>query len=97
MSTTFDINHDGYLDINEQLLREVRELGRIISDLNTALLNIPEAIWGDAELIYREEMADWNQIYGRIHEEINEKTMSSIDVHEIYKNGDYQGTRIMLG
>jgi uncharacterized protein YukE len=95
--TAFDVNHDGYLDVNEQLYRAVGQLGTIIEELNTALRNIPQAAWGDAQPIWLENQARWNAAYGEMTRRINVTTISSINIHEIFKGGDNMGARIFLG
>jgi len=95
--TAFDINHDGYLDLNEQLYRAVGDLGTIIENLNTALKNIPQASWGQATPIWEENQRQWNIAYGEMTTRINATSVSSVNIHEIFKGGDSQGARIMLG
>lgn len=94
--TAFDINHDGYLDLNEQLYRHVGTLGTIISDLNSALKNIPDASQGQSTPLWLDYQTKWNAAYEDMTERINLTTTSSVNVHEIFKGGDYTGTRIML-
>ena len=95
--TAFDINHDGYLDLNEQLYRSVGNLGTILEDLNSALRNIPQATWGSAEPIWQENQRVWNTQYQEMLKRINLHSVSSINIHEIFKEGDNQGARIFLG
>ena len=95
--TAFDVNHNGYLEVNEQLYKAVGDLGSIIDNLNTALKNIPEASWGQATPIWQENQRQWNIAYGEMTTRINTTSVSSINVAEIFKGGDNQGARIMLG
>ncbi|GGS30378.1 hypothetical protein [Actinokineospora fastidiosa] len=94
--TAFDIDHDGYLGVNEQLLGHVRTFGDIIENLNTALKNIPEAARGQATPIWLEAQTNWNRIYGEMQQKLNANTLSSINVHEIFRDGDRTGAQIML-
>jgi hypothetical protein len=94
--TSFDINHDGYLDINEQLLQAVRRMGDIIQSLNAHLASIPSAVWGGPLPIWEGNQRIWNAEYEEMTTKINGHTISSINIHDIFKQGDYNGTRIML-
>jgi hypothetical protein len=94
--TAFDVNHDGYLDLNEQLYRAVGQLGTILEQLNAALKNIPEASWGQAAPIWLENQQRWNSSYQQMTERINLTSVSSINIHEIFKNGDNAGARIFI-
>ena len=94
--TAFDVNHDGYLDLNEQLYRAVGELGTILEDLNGALRNIPQATWGQAAPIWLENQHQWNGSYQAMTERINLTSVSSVNIHEIFKNGDTSGARIFI-
>lgn len=95
--TAFDVNHDGYLDVNEQLYRAVGQLGTIIEELNTSLRNIPQATWGQAAPIWLENQQQWNSAYAEMTQRINLTSVSSINIHEIFKSGDQSGARIFLG
>jgi len=95
--TAFDVNHNGYLEINEQLYKAVGDLGTIIDNLNTALKNIPAASWGQATPIWEDNQRQWNGAYVEMTSRINTHSVSSINIHEIFKGGDGQGARIMLG
>ncbi|MDA3649897.1 hypothetical protein LZ318_24865 [Saccharopolyspora indica] len=92
--TAFDVNHNGYLEVNEQLLQSVRTLGTILEQLNTGLKNIPEASWGQAQPIWLESQRQWDRSYQQMTERINLTSVSSINIHEIFRNGDQQGARI---
>lgn len=94
--TAFDVNHDGYLDLNEQLYRAVGNLGTIIEQLNASLKNIPEASWGQATPIWQENQNQWNTAYQQMTERINLTSISSVNVHEIFKDGDLAGARLFL-
>jgi hypothetical protein len=94
--TSFDINHNGYLEVNEQLYRAVGQLGQILDDLNMSLARIPEAVKGNAEQIWSTEQSTWNGAYGRMQSRLNMNTLASINTHEIFKEGDIHATRIML-
>ena len=95
--TAFDINHNGYLDLNEQLYRSVGNLGTILEELNVALRNIPQATWGSAEPIWLEHQKLWDAQYQEMLKRINLTSISSINIHEIFKEGDNRGARIFLG
>lgn len=95
--TAFDINHNGYLEVNEQLYAAVGKTGQILQTLDNALKNIPEAIKGNAEEIWQQEQANWRSAYTEMTERLDRNTMASINVHEIFKNGDLHSTKIMLG
>jgi hypothetical protein len=94
--TSFDVNHNGYLEINEQLYKAVGNLGVIIEDLNSALRNIPAAAWGGAQPIWLEYQTKWNAAYQEMVNQINATTVSSINVHEIFKQGDNRGAQIFI-
>lgn len=95
--TDFDINHNGYLELNEQLYKHVGSVQQIIDELNTALRNLPEAISGEALMLYQEQQTAWNSHCDGMVSKLNANTLASINVHEIFKGGDNAGTRIMLG
>ncbi|MBK1787787.1 WXG100 family type VII secretion target [Prauserella cavernicola] len=95
--TMFDVNHDGYLDLNEQLYRAVGQLGDVLERLNNRLRNIPEATWGSAQPIWLESQNQWNSAYQQMTQDINAKAVSSVNIHQIFKDGDTQGGRIFLG
>jgi hypothetical protein len=94
--TAFDVNHNGYLEVNEQLYQHVRTLGTIIEELNTALKNIPDASRGQSTPIWLEHQQRWNAAYEDMTQRINTTTVSSVNVQEIFKGGDDTGARIML-
>jgi len=94
--TAFDVNHDGYLDLNEQLYKSVGDLGTILEQLNSALKNIPEASWGQAAPIWQENQNQWNRSYQLMTERINLTSVSSVNIHDIFKGGDNTGARIFL-
>ncbi|GAB3451617.1 WXG100 family type VII secretion target [Actinophytocola sediminis] len=94
--TSFDINHNGYLEVNEQLYQAVAQLGQILDDLSTSLARIPEAVRGNAEEIWSMEQREWNKSYEQMRNRLNLNTLASINTHEIFKEGDIQATRIML-
>jgi hypothetical protein len=93
--TAFDINHNGYLELNEQLLAHVSSVGTILDTLNTALKHIPNATQGQATPLWQEQQNSWNGIYMEMQNKLNLNTLSSINVHEIFKNGDNAGAQIM--
>lgn len=95
--TAFDINHDNYLDLNEQLLRAVERVGQLLEQMNTVMAQTPAGVWGSALPIIQEDQRLWNEAYTRLHEEINRTTVASINIHDIFREGDFQSTRIMLG
>jgi uncharacterized protein YukE len=93
---SFDINHNGYLELNEQLYKAVGELSQIVGDLNMALRNTPDAAHGKATPLWEEEQRTWNTHMGEMNSKLNEETLRSIDVHEIFKEGDNTGTKIFI-
>lgn len=95
--TDFDINHNGYLELNEQLYKHVTTVRQIIDELNTTLRNLPEAISRDALTLYQQQQTAWNAHCSGMETKLNEHTLASINVHEIFKDGDACGTKIMLG
>ncbi|MDQ2589057.1 hypothetical protein [Saccharothrix yanglingensis] len=94
--TSFDINNNGYLDLNEQLLLHVRTTGDILQELNTVLNNISSATKGQATPLWLELQANWNRTYQEMQTKLNTNTMASINVHEIFGGGDNRGATIML-
>ena len=94
--TAFDIDHDGYLELNEQLYMHVNQLGDIIDNLNTALRNIGAATKGKATPLWQEAQFNWNLAYEDMKNKLNRQSMSSINVHEIFSEGDNRGQGIML-
>lgn len=94
--TSFDINHDGLLQLNDQLYRAVGELDSYVQDINMTLRNIPEAIESGATQLWQERQNTWNRAMQDIHARLNTDTLRSIDVHEIFKEGDYTGTKIFI-
>ncbi|MGW5050418.1 WXG100 family type VII secretion target [Actinokineospora sp. NPDC004072] len=94
--TSFDIDHNGYLELNEQLLMHVRSVGDILENLNSALRNIPSAARGQATPVWLEAQQNWTRIYQEMQQKLNASTLSSSNVHEIFQNGDNAGARIML-
>jgi hypothetical protein len=95
--TAFDINHDNYLDLNEQLLRAVERVGQLLEQVNTVMASTPAGVWGAALPIIQEDQKLWNGAYTELLDEINRTTVASINIHDIFKEGDHRGTRIMLG
>jgi hypothetical protein len=95
--TAFDIDHNGYLELNEQLLMHVGSVGTILETLNTALKYIPAATEGQATPLWQEQQNSWNGIYLEMQSKLNLNTLSSINVHEIFQNGDNTGAQIMIG
>ncbi|OLR93344.1 hypothetical protein [Actinokineospora bangkokensis] len=93
--TSFDINNNGYLDVNEQLAMHVKTVGQILQDLNGVLKHTAEAIDSKATPLWLEQQTQWNQAYQDMMTQINLGTMSSINVHEIFQNGDNLGAKIM--
>lgn len=94
--TAFDIDHDGYLEVNEQLYQAVGNLNDILGNLNTALAQIPEAVRGNAEEIWQDLQTAWNKAAQDMNTKLNANTLASFNTHEIFKNGDQHATRIML-
>ncbi|MER6992728.1 hypothetical protein ABT337_30000 [Saccharopolyspora hirsuta] len=92
--TAFNVNHAGYGDVNQQLVQAVQNLGTILEQLNSALKNIPEASWGQAQPIWLENQNQWNRSYQTMTERINLTSVSSINIHEIFRGGDNAGARI---
>ncbi|GAA4613312.1 WXG100 family type VII secretion target [Saccharopolyspora hordei] len=92
--TAFNVNHAGYSDVNQQLVQAVQTLGTVLDDLNKSLKNIPEASWGEAQPIWLEHQNNWNRSYQAMTERINLTSVSSINIHEIFQNGDNTGARI---
>jgi uncharacterized protein YukE len=94
--TAFDIDHNGYLEVNDQLYQAVGTLGQILEGLNTSLAQIPEAMKGNAEEIWVEEQRAWTSAYTEMTGKLNADSLASINTHEIFKDGDQHATRIML-
>ncbi|MFD2420776.1 WXG100 family type VII secretion target [Amycolatopsis pigmentata] len=94
--TSFDINHDGLLELNEQLYKAVSELGQMVDDLNMALRNIPDSVHGKVAPLWEEQQRTWNASMEDMRTKLNADTLRSIDVHEIFKEGDYTGTKIFI-
>ncbi|MBM7773655.1 uncharacterized protein YukE [Actinokineospora baliensis] len=95
--TAFDIDHDGYLELNEQLYMYVKQLGEILTNLNTSLKNIDVATQGKATPLWQEAQLQWTQTYTDMETKLNSQSLSSINVHEIFSEGDSRGQGIMLG
>ncbi|WP_026422621.1 hypothetical protein [Actinokineospora inagensis] len=95
--TAFDIDHDGYLQLNEQLYMYVRQLGDILDALNGALKNIEVATQGKATALWQEAQQNWTNTYAEMETKLNAHSLSSINVHDIFSNGDSRGQGIMLG
>ncbi|GAA3014358.1 hypothetical protein [Actinokineospora diospyrosa] len=95
--TAFDIDHDGYLELNEQLYMYVRQLGDILTNLNTSLKNIEVATQGKATPLWQEAQQQWTLTYTDMETKLNSQSLSSINVHEIFSEGDSRGQGIMLG
>jgi len=93
--TAFDINHNGYLEVNEQLLSHVRTVGTILENLNASLKGIGDATRGQATPLWIEQQNQWNGIYVEMQNKLNTQTLSSINVHDIFKEGDVRGAKIM--
>ncbi|MEV0089831.1 hypothetical protein AB0L88_37215 [Saccharopolyspora shandongensis] len=91
----FDINHDGYMDLNEQLRQCHVAAGVIIEELNQGLKKIPEGMQGQAEVLWGPLQAEWNRLYAKMSEAFNDNVTKSFKVHEIFKDGDNMGARIM--
>ncbi len=94
--TAFDIDHNGYLEVNDQLYQAVGQLGQILESLNLSLAQIPEAMKGNAEEIWVEEQRAWTSAYKEMTLKLNADSLASINTHEIFKDGDQHATRIML-
>ncbi|WP_434444128.1 WXG100 family type VII secretion target [Lentzea sp. E54] len=92
----FDINNNGYLEVNEQLLRHVNNVGEIINEINGALAGISAATDSKATPIWLELQRNWNAAYEEMKTKLNVSTMSSINVHQIFTDGDNAGARIMM-
>jgi hypothetical protein len=60
------------------------------------LKNIPEASWGQAAPIWQENQNQWNRSYQLMTERINLTSVSSVNIHDIFKGGDNTGARIFL-
>ncbi|WP_447002027.1 WXG100 family type VII secretion target [Saccharothrix isguenensis] len=94
--TAFDIDNNGYLELNEQLLMHVKSVGEILDGLNTVLKGITTATDGKATPLWLDLQTQWSTAYQQMAEKLNINTLSSINVHEIFGNGDNRGARIML-
>lgn len=94
--TAFDIDGNGYLQLNEQLLMHVNTVGQIIQDLNGVLKHIVEAVDNSATPLWIDAQTSWNAAYTRMSQQLNTSTLSSINVADIFNQGDRQGARIML-
>ncbi|MGX7828858.1 hypothetical protein ACTG9Q_27585 [Actinokineospora sp. 24-640] len=93
--TSFDINNNGYLEVNEQLLMQVRITGDIIEELNNVLKHSAAAVDSSATLPWLEAQAGWNEAYRQMSQKLNASTLSSINVADIFNQGDRQGARVM--
>lgn len=93
---SFDINHDGLLELNEQLWKAVKELQQIVDDLNMSLRNLPEAVKGNAQDLWASDQQTWNTHMQDMNTKLNAETLRSFDVHEIFKEGDLTGTKIFI-
>lgn len=94
--TSFDINHNGLLELNEQLYKAVGELNQVVQDLNMALRNSPEAAYGKVSPLWEEEQRTWNAHMETMNSKLNAESLRSIDVHEIFKEGDHTGTKLFI-
>ena len=94
--TAFDVNHDGHLEINEQLYKAVGNLGAVIDDLNSALRDIPQPARDGAQPIWLEYQTRWNAAYQEMVNQINASTVSSINVHEIFRQGGNRGAQTFV-
>ena len=76
--TTFDINGNGYLDVNEQLLMYVKTVGEILDELNGVLKHTVDAVDSAATPLWLEQQQSWNSAYLEMQTKINMGTMSSM-------------------
>ncbi|PPK70914.1 hypothetical protein V5P93_002773 [Actinokineospora auranticolor] len=95
--TAFDIDHDGYLELNEQLYMYVRQLGDILTNLNASLKNIEVATQGKATPVWQEAQTTWTGTYTDMETKLNAQSLGSINAQEIFGEGDLRGQGIMLG
>ncbi|GAA1982264.1 hypothetical protein [Amycolatopsis minnesotensis] len=91
----FDVNHDGYMDVNESLRQCHVATGVILEELNAKLRNISEGFGGKAATVWAPLQADWTKIYQSMQSDFNDSVTRSFNVHEIFKEGDNMGARIM--
>ncbi|WP_329791558.1 hypothetical protein V1227_06455 [Lentzea sp. DG1S-22] len=95
--TSFQIDHNGYADLNMRLAQQVSIGQEIITNLNNSLRRIDEAVQGNAASLWNERQLDWNRTYERIQMQLANSLQTSRDVHQIFGEGDSRGARIMMG
>ncbi|MFT7841742.1 hypothetical protein Q5530_36875 [Saccharothrix sp. BKS2] len=94
--TSFDINNNGLTELNEHLYRQVHTVGEILENLNAVMASVPTAVDNKATGVWLELQKEWNNAYTEMTQKLNRNTLASIDVHEIFNNGDNRSATIMM-
>lgn len=95
MADQFSVNHSNYSDVNMGLVNEVTRMDTIMTDLNSTLSRIGQASGGKATPLWEEQQNAWNRSYTEMKTQLNTHTQSSVNVADMFQEGDNQGARAM--
>jgi predicted metal-dependent phosphotriesterase family hydrolase len=96
MSDAFSVNHSSYGDVNAGLVSSVARMDSIMEDLNAVLRNIGQANQSKATPIWIDHQNAWNRAYTEMKMQLNGHTQSSLNVAQIFQEGDDSGVRVMM-
>ncbi|MBY8852424.1 hypothetical protein [Saccharothrix longispora] len=94
--TSFDINNNGLTELNEHLYRQVHTVGEILDNLNGVMTSVPLAVDNKATQIWLDLQKEWNNAYVEMTQKLNRNTLASMDVQQIFNNGDNRSATIMM-
>ncbi len=95
--TYINVNNPGFAELNQEFKACVYALGNELDNLNRALNEKEQALFGDSVAIWEDNQREWTRLYLEMLQDIENESGKAFQVHEIVMEGDRRGQQIMLG
>jgi uncharacterized protein YukE len=93
--TSFYVNHNSFQEANDNLASYVQSVGHILEELTGFLRGMNSAVQGQAAPLWEEQQNHWNMNYEGMRRDLNAAHGTSVDVQNIFQEGDRRGSNIM--
>ncbi|MGI8306474.1 WXG100 family type VII secretion target [Saccharopolyspora hattusasensis] len=90
----FLVNHTNYGDTNNQLAVAVKQMGKIIDDLESFLARTNDAVQGQAAPLWHEQQVQWRGNYAEMQQKLGRVVTASYEVANTFHDGDRRSASI---